>query len=284
MMTPSSSPSTTTTTAATPLYATPAANRLGGVAAKPLPKLLKVNGFVKKLDYQKLLTTPRGQSHFIYVAMILSRLVAAGVRGAQIDNYREVYEHALRDTIGFTMFFFGSNFLLRFFTKAIFPNTWNQLMTAPQADTIKRPFMGKAIGDSGSRVAKVVRGVRRWKYALVNSDLLSSSQVKELGDKRLAQLRAGGHVSTAKIENLAKEFKRMVTKRNAMSTLGLVVNIALLGIGIPLLNIVMTKNSVKAHKGGTGKDAFPQIRRGLNPQVSPYGADYQHHSPYNAQA
>ncbi len=259
-----------------PTYASPKANRLGGLAAKPLPNLLKASAFVKKLDYHRLLTTPRGQSHFIYVAMIASRLAAAAERGSNFGNYREVYEHALRDVFGFTMFFFGSNFLLRMFTKVTFPKTWNQLMTAPDAEKVKRPFMGKAIGDKSSRLAKVVRGVRRWKHALISSDLLSSTQVKELGDKRLAQLKAGGQVSKTKMAALAKEFKHMATKRNAMSALGLVVNIALLGFGIPLLNIIMTKNSVKDDRGPKGQDMFPAIRRGLNPVVSPYGADYRY--------
>lgn len=245
-----------------------------------LPNVLKPSWLVKQFDYQKLATTTRRQSQAIYSFMVLSRLVAAAIRGKEIGNYREVFEHATRDIVGWSMFFFGASTLVRLFAKGVAPNTWHQVMTSPDKAWVNRPFMGNNIADKQSLGARFIRGGRRLWHTMFKSDLLSDTQIEALQKKRLAAYQQAGTTPRSLLDKLftgkKAKYSNMVKLRNGLSTMGLIVNIALMGIAIPLLNILITKNQVADTKAQntTVPVGLANISQGLRGDSPTYGSDY----------
>jgi hypothetical protein len=237
---------------------------------------LKASGFTRYLDAQKLGGTTRNQSQVIYTLMVISRLVAAAIRGHEIGNYREVFEHATRDIVGWAMFFFGASTLVRAFAKVVAPKTWKQVMTAPTEQWVNKPFMGQKIADESGVLAKVVRSGRRTFHTLFKSDLLSDDQISSIRAKTIKAYKKSGNLPTQTIEALDNAFKNKVALRNGLSAMGLVVNIALMGIAIPLINIIVTKKQVaeSKHAQQTIPKSIQQLQAGLQANPSTYSSDF----------
>ncbi len=251
---------------------TPAAHpvRFGGAGAAVVPQ---ANAFLRNFDFEQVGKSTVRQNMLMYSLVIASRLMAAAKRGHEAGSYNEVREHALRDILGWTFWFFAAGQVQRLFLR-FFPAKYRDVVvqTPYQMDKTAQGFWPR------------LRERLRWETNfLVRGKIPSAEQLEQRMGQFRKELRAsagdlGKEAVEAAERDAAKYFKRLSKLRNLASFTGISMAIALLGIGIPWINILVTrKNVAERQKQNGAADQSPAIP----PQSAgfPSGAFHQPYYP-----
>jgi hypothetical protein len=179
-------------------------------------------------------------NQIIYGACIISRMLAASTR-----SFNEVREHAFRDVSGWLFWFYATPMILRLFLASVAPKDIKPLVLRVNP----RP--------NGNGLLGILKRVNYALNPLAWWSVPTTPQIRERLDQMLATAAeaAGGRESEAfkKVESyLNPLFHRAKTYRNLGSGLSIILAIALLGLGIPALNVMMTRRNVAAGRTGTG--------------------------------
>lgn len=209
-----------------------------------LPK----NAFLRTFDYVTPGQSAVVQNMALYGLVIASRIGAAAWRGQQIDSYNEVREHVVRDSFGFVFWFFAMERLKR-------------LLLRLSASDLRRDLLHLPPGTATHEAAPVGTGwpsrLRREFDMVFRSAIPDAAQLQERQTQLLSRLQQTADdlgLSVAERDQamgaVRSRFARLTRTMNLASFFGMVGAIALLGLAIPMLNIVMTRNNVK--KRGLG--------------------------------
>ncbi|MDH4379666.1 MAG: hypothetical protein QE263_07155 [Vampirovibrionales bacterium] len=230
----------------TPVFKTP-------VTAMPQPKTrfgyapVVTPWMVSTFDYNQLgqsrffkPDTPTHHSMFIYFWLITSRIAAAFQRGAKIGSQRETAEHALRDACGYAMWFFGSTILNRLLSRVFFGKDWKALYTKIQPESLKR-FWGIPLNPN-NLFHNLLKRVKQASHYVFSVQSMRKDDIEAYAVKRIAEMRAA-KISAPLIETFEKKMVRLARNSGLAVTLGIVFNIALMGFGIPYINILFTKRA-----------------------------------------
>lgn len=194
--------------------------------------------FLKALDFQELGTSNLNQIKVVYGLCILSRLYNAAKR-----SKNEVREVLTRDSLGFAFWFFATPILQRLFLAKCVPAQYRSalIQQAPPAtraqnwsELQKLPTLKEKLRFINGRLNPLAR----W-------TIPSSHQVKDQMAQALSTLERAGHKPGSdaflKLENY---YKQLVKYRNLSTGVGWAMTIGLLGIGINMYNIYLTKKKV----------------------------------------
>lgn len=196
----------------------------------------KAGGFLRYFDYQKLGDTSVNQIKLLYGSVILSRFAAAATR-----SWNELRETMTRDTLGYTFWLFTvpmlQRLILRFAVRdKQYRNALLRTVPKPEATGIKGAI---------KKLLWAVSPVSRWQIA-------SSSEIKDWGKQALYQLeRQGVSQSDEVFKKTEKYFHELLKRRNLTTGFGVALTIAILGVGINLVNMALTRKAVA--EGRVGK-------------------------------
>jgi hypothetical protein len=182
------------------------------------------------VDFRELGSPHLDQIKIIYTCCILWRLVAANERrkATPTKSWNEIRESMFRDFVGFMFWFFGTPTLQRAFLG---------LTTSPEI----RTSLIQHNQEKGSPLRKF--------NPLYNWDIPTSEQVKEQMEQALAALEKKGCSRTEPAYQATEKFYGQLTKaRNLATGVGMLTTIALLGVGINLLNIHLTRKDMARRK------------------------------------
>ncbi len=193
--------------------------------------------FLKLFDYERLPHSAVNQIKLIYGLVIISRIRAALSRG----SWNEAREHATRDIMGWTFWFYAMPAVQRMFVKALvgMPKEYREALLH-HPDGVK-PTTG-ALKKLGWHLK-----------SLFNSEMPSAIQIEARCEQALnlidTQAKTGRWKQTA-VDGAKKQvndyFHKLKNYRNFASFTGLVGAIALLGFGVVLFNIYMTRKNLSA--------------------------------------
>lgn len=212
-------------------------------ANQPKFSSLSMNGMGKRLlnqvDFKEMGAPNLNQIKIIYTCCILWRLIAANERrkASPSKSWNEIRESMLRDFVGFMFWFFATPMLQRGYLGATTsPEIRNALIQRNQ--------------DKGHFLRKF--------NPLYNWDIPSSEQVRDQAEQALAALRKQGIQHTDDAYKTTEAFYGQLTKaRNLATGVGLVTTILLLGIGINLFNIHLTRKNVARRQAEALKNRQP---------------------------
>jgi len=196
------------------------------------PRQLPVGKLLKTFDFRSLGTTTLVQAQVIYTSCILSRIFNGYKRSPN-----DLRENTIRDSLGWTAWFYGVPILQRVFLSTFAPKPYRQalLPVAPKAFAeVLHPTLGQ-------RLKQI-----NWACnPLVRLALPTLQQVKDQSTLALARLEDSGvaphHAHYAELSNY---YKNLVKWRNYATGVGYLTTIAVLGIGINCLNIMVTRHKV----------------------------------------
>lgn len=192
------------------------------------------------LDFMEAGVTSVPQCKVIYSSIIGSRVFEGEER-----SKNEWKEHLLRDSLGWTMWFYATDIIktafLSLFNKASDPlkNATHNLLLNPRP----KPVKPKA-GGLGTHLKYALQRVN-WQ---VNPGgrfyTPTSDQLRERRGQWLSRLAASALSAEEKLAHktsIESVFKKAITANNYARTIGIILNIALLGFTVPELNILMTE-------------------------------------------
>jgi hypothetical protein len=212
--------------------------------------------------------TPTHHSMFIYFWLISSRVAAAFQRGTKIGSQRETAEHALRDACGYTMWFFGSTILNRLLSRVFFGKDWKALYTKIHPESLKR-FWGMPLNPN-NQFHNLLKRVKQASHYVFSVQSMRKDDIEAYAVKRIAEMRTA-IISAPLIESFENKMVRLARNSGLAVTLGIVFNIALMGFGIPYINILFTKRAGArlAHnqneKSSLPEPLFSENNRSANP-------------------
>jgi hypothetical protein len=242
---------------ARPVTASPLPPRFGGGAQSGLS-----SGYRKvlnALDFREMGTSYINQIKVVYAACIGWRLIAANERrkASPLKSWNEVRENALRDSMGFMFWFFATPVLQRgsllFITKHD-PTIGSSLYQMNETVAQSKGFLGK---------------LKAWN-PLYSVNIPSSEQVKNQMNLALHHLKEGGITEAEPAFKSTETFyKKLFMYRNIATALGLINTIALIGIGINLLNFYLTRKNMELRKVAMQQPSFPPAPALPKPPASP---------------
>jgi hypothetical protein len=199
---------------------------------------LSLDSLEKRLDFKQMGASHINQIQVIYAACILWRLVAANERrkASPSKSFNEIRESILRDSMGYFFWFFATPILQRAYLGLATPKEIrNSLIQA-------NPKAGKGLN-----------GFLNQFNPLSNWNIPSSEQVKDQMEQALVALKGqkdqmGKTTYEAAKKSTEKFYSELMKHRNIATAVGLGATIALLGIGINLLNFHMTRKNVERRK------------------------------------
>lgn len=210
---------------------------------------LKLNGLDKAfkwLDFHNLTEGTANQVTITFFSCGVARVIAAWDRkresGSNSNN--EIWETLFRDPGGYFLWVGTTPVLQRatlWFTEAKYPEYKGTLLKeAP------KPTGPAGISTFLKTVNWTVNPLSRW-------SIPTSQQVNDWKEQALLKLNKTGHNQKTEVyqtlkKNLVAHYDGLIKARNAATGIGWVSTILLLGIVIPLVNIVMTKGDVKKRK------------------------------------
>lgn len=184
---------------------------------------IKASSSLKWLDFQELGTATLKQIQLIYGLCILSRIAAASTR-----SKNEVRETTTRDSMGYAFWFFATPMMQRgvlAMAPAKYRSGLIQQRPAPESGALRK-------------LNHTLNPLSRW-------SIPSSQQVKDRMHQALQTLEKQGYgPETDAYLQLQKHFQGMVKWRNLATGFGMAATVGLLGIGINLYNIHMTRKKV----------------------------------------
>jgi hypothetical protein len=199
----------------------------------------KFAGVFSEFDFIDIGKSTMRHNQLIYGVCIVSRLLAASKR-----SWNEVREHAFRDIFGWTFWFYATPMILRGFLKALAPKDVQ--------DVVIRSVPEPAPGNFLKKLNWMIN-------PLANTEIATTEQIKERLSQAIHQIKETA-VKSPELANKAataeKALESLMTKariwRNGASGFSIVLATVLLGISIPMFNILMTKRNVKAGQTGNG--------------------------------
>ncbi len=219
------------------------------------------NAFLRTFDFNELGRSTVKQNMFLYGGVILSRLIASAVRGHEIDSYNEVREHALRDLLGWTFWFMAVDPIKRTYLRCFAPKQYrNALVSNPYKAPAKPPET--LWGQFAERVKKECSFI--FKGGMPTAQQLDNRMTQMLKRAREASKELGDEAVKLAEDDVKKSFNKLARFRSFASGVGIVSAIGLLGIGIPLINIITTRRNV-AEREAKKHGAMPVL------QTNPYG-------------
>jgi len=190
--------------------------------------------YLGALDYFNVGESSLRQNQLIYTLVIISRIAAGYVRGMKSGgDTHEAREHAMRDVAGWLIWYYAMGIFERAFISSRYPKQLNALVgkrsaKATEAEAAAKPSLFARI--FGGETASIQQIANRKQHAL---DAINR-QKKALGKKEFAKAKA-------EIEHY---YGKLSNSRLTTAFTGLMMTIGLLGIGINLLNIYLTKRSL----------------------------------------
>lgn len=189
------------------------------------------------------------QIQIIYASCILWRLVAANERRKASPNksWNEIRESALRDSVGYAFWFFGTPLLQR---------AYLQMATQHNPD-LKKALIQR---NPGANDFTTIKGMLKAINPLTSLNIPTSEQVKDQMQQALHDLKQAGNKPTDKAYLTTEQFyKELMKHRNLATAVGLGSTILLLGLGINFLNFYLTQKNVERRKAAKHKPVFPAI-------------------------
>ncbi len=204
-------------------------------ASQTIPALIrgmpKPSRMIRTFDFQDFAKATMSQIKLIYGMIIGSRVVAGSTR-----SKNEVREVLYRDPLGYAFWFFATPMIQRWFMKGVTPQKYKEAVffEKPKPDGLLRRL--------------------NWRLnPLVRYDIPTSKQVMdrqrqatELIQTRLGQAtepKAKAQLQKA-LSNVDQYYKGVLKYRNLATGVGMAITIALLGVGINLLNIHLTNKRI----------------------------------------
>lgn len=190
--------------------------------------------YLGAFDYFNVGESSLRQNQLIYTLVIISRIAAGYVRGMKSGgDTHEAREHAMRDVAGWLIWYYAMGIFERAFISSRYPKQLNALVgkrsaKATEAEAATKPSLFARI--FGGETASIQQIANRKQHAL---DAINR-QKKSLGKKEFAKAKA-------EIEHY---YGKLSNSRLTTAFTGLMMTIGLLGIGINLLNIYLTKRSL----------------------------------------
>lgn len=232
----------------TPLGALPPKTPIRFGASATPPK-----GWGQKLlrhfDYREFGVSHVNQIQIIYASCILWRLLAANERrkASPSKSWNEIRESALRDSIGYAFWFFGTPLLQRAYLK---------LATRHNPDMEKALIQRNPAIDKGTGHFSFLQKLN----PITSLNIPTSEQVKDQMEQALHDLKKSGtKITDAAYLNREKYYKELLKHRNLATAVGLGSTILLLGIGINFLNFYMTRKNVERRNAAKNKPSFPTV-------------------------
>jgi len=204
---------------------------------------------LRHFDFREAGVSHVNQIQIIYASCILWRLIAANERrkASPSKSWNEIRESALRDSLGYAFWFFGTPLLQRAYL---------------QMATRNNPDLRKALiqRNPDAKDFSTLKGILKAINPLTSLNIPTSEQVKDQMEQALHDLRQTGARSTDK-EFLTTEqyYKELMKHRNLATGLGLFSTILLLGIGINFLNFYLTQKNVERRNTAQHKPLFPSL-------------------------
>ncbi len=204
------------------------------------PPRTSANAFLRTFDFNELGRSTIKQNMLLYVGIIASRLVASAERGKEIDSYNEFREHALRDILGWTFWFLAVDPVKRTYLRFA-PEKYREMLVNNPYKAPIQPVEGlweNFVERTRREASFIFKGGIPTAEQLENrkSQILkqTSEAVKDLGEETLKDAKA----------DVEKLFHKLARYRSFASGFGIVSAIALLGVGIPIINILTTRQKV----------------------------------------
>lgn len=212
------------------------------------PKKLapRINGALKHLDFREQGLSHVAQIQLVYAACILWRLTAANQRrkASPTQSWNEVRESLLRDSVGFTFWFFGTPTLQRLYLKLI-PKDYQKALI--QTNPLNKQGAWQQL--------------KQWnpisRYTIPTSEQIKDMKAQAISRMEEARLKK----SDEAFQKIEAYYKTLMTHRNVASGIGLLSTIGLLGIGINYLNVYLTNRNIKQREMALFKPSFPEAPR-----------------------
>ncbi len=204
---------------------------------------------LRHFDFREAGVSHVNQIQIIYASCILWRLIAANERRKASPNksWNEIRESALRDSLGYAFWFFGTPLLQRAYL---------------QMATRNNPALRKALiqRNPDARDFSTLKGMLKAINPLTSLNIPTSEQVKDQMEQALHDLRQTGARPTDKAFLTTEQYyKELMKHRNLATGLGLGCTILLLGIGINFLNFYLTQKNVERRNAAQHKPMFPSL-------------------------
>lgn len=199
----------------------------------------KFAGAFSEFDFIDIGKSTMRHNQLIYGVCIGSRLLAASKR-----SWNEVREHAFRDLFGWGFWFYATPMILRGFLKTLAPKDVQDVVIR----SVPKPTQGGFF-----------KKLNWWLNPLVNTEIATTEQIKERLSQAIHQIKETAVKSpelASKAATAEKAVEALMGKariwRNGASGFSIVLATLLLGISIPMFNILMTKRNVQAGQTGNG--------------------------------
>ncbi len=204
----------------------------------------KISKALQYFDFRDLGFSHVGQIQLVYAGCILWRLIAANERrkASPSQSWNEIRESALRDSVGYAFWFFGTPTLQRLYLKVF-----------PSKEMEKALIQPTRNNETGAWAT-----LKKWNpisgYAIPTSE-----QVRDMKTQAIARLKTAEiEKSSENFQRVEKYYKRLLHHRNIATGMGLLSTIGLLGIGINYLNFYLTQKNVKEREIALLKPPFPR--------------------------
>lgn len=204
----------------------------------------KISKALQYFDFRDLGFSHVGQIQLVYAGCILWRLIAANERrkASPSQSWNEIRESALRDSVGYAFWFFGTPTLQRLYLKVFPPKEMEKALIQP----------------TRNQETGLWATIKKWNpisgYAIPTSE-----QVRDMKTQAIARLEdASIEKSSGNFQRVEKYYKKLLHHRNMATGMGLLSTIGLLGIGINYLNFYLTQKNVRAREMSLLKPPFPR--------------------------
>lgn len=191
--------------------------------------------FLQRMDFEALAQSTIPQIQVVYGLCILSRIAAAAQR-----SKNEVRETLTRDSLGYIFWFYATPIVQKLFLKFVPPAHYSRILVQKKTEAPQ----GNGFLNRMKQINFKLNPLSRW-------ELPSSTQLENRMEQALHYLEEQGVATTSPLyKNKEKVFKQLIKWRRLSTFSGIAMTIALLGIGINLINIAITKKRVAEGKVG----------------------------------
>lgn len=212
--------------------------------------LPKIGDYLKHFDFREVGASPVNQIQLVYAACIVWRLLAANERrkASPTKSWNEIRESALRDSVGYAFWFFGTPTLQRLYLATV-PKEYKKALIQENPGTAAKP--------PANGWQHIKETIRKWNpitgYAIPTSEQVKDLKAQALHDLKKLDIPAS-HENFQKVDNY---YKKLLTHRNMATGIGLLSTIGLLGIGINYLNFYLTRKNMERRAKELQKPDFP---------------------------
>ncbi len=230
------------------------------------------SAFLRTFDFDELGRSTVKQNMLLYAGVILSRLGASAVRGQEIDSYNEVREHAVRDLFGWLFWFLAVDPIKRTYLRFAPEEYRDLLVHNPYQEPLKsREGLWTSWKERVKKEASFI-----FKGGMPTAEQLDNRKTQMM--KKVREAAGGWGDEAVKVAegDVEKVFHKLTRFRSFASGIGIVLAIALLGVGIPLINILTTQKNVaereterESEKQGDRPNPWGSLPSGFPDPVQP---------------